>query len=334
MVVRLCPTGHVAPGHAPHRVGVVFVLEAQAAIQDRAVEAGDVARGKDVRIAGAQVLVDHDAVVDGQPGRLREFDRRKDPDARHHRIGRHLGRAGRQHDACALPAQAGHRLAGQDGHRSFPEVSVEEGRQAAGIDARADALVGKHHGDALAVHGQRRGDLRADEASADHREARAAIGEFAQPKVVIERAQVDRAFVGKGQAPGRPAGSQQQLLPGMDVSRVVGDRLLRRVERDDPLAEVDLHAGTRDVARDGRDGLLAGPQRLRQRRAIVGSMLLRADDGNAAVRVDLADAADRGGGSHAAADDHVLVWLHRAPLHVVPAARGALRPAPRAHEPL
>jgi len=334
MVVRLCPTGHVAPGHAPHRVGVVFVLEAQAAIQDGAVEAGNVARGKDVGMAGTQVLVDHDAVVDGQPGRLRQPDLRNDADAGHHRIGRHLRRAGRHHDARAVPAQAAHRLAGQDRHRPFAEVIVEKSRQAAGINARTDALLGKYHRDALAIHGQRRGDLRADEAPADHCKARPTIGELAQPKVVIERAEVDRAFVGKGQAPGRTAGGQQELLPAMNVSRIVGDRLLRRIERHDPFAEVEFHTGAGDIAREGRHGLLAGPQRLGKRRAIVGGVLLRADDGDAAVRIDLADATDRGRGGHAAADDHVFVWLHRAPLHVVPTARSALRPEPRAQEPL
>ena len=55
------------------RVGPV--LDADRAAEERVVRVRDVAGGEDVGVARAQVLVDDDAVVDREPGRLGELDR-------------------------------------------------------------------------------------------------------------------------------------------------------------------------------------------------------------------------------------------------------------------
>ena len=51
------------------------------------VPVGHVAGSVDVRIAGAQGHVDQHAVVDGQPGGLRQLDRGSDPDPDDDRVG-------------------------------------------------------------------------------------------------------------------------------------------------------------------------------------------------------------------------------------------------------
>ena len=55
-------------GRLVQRVGPV--LDAELPAQQRVVGVGDVTGGEDVRVGGAQVLVDQDAVVDVEPGRI------------------------------------------------------------------------------------------------------------------------------------------------------------------------------------------------------------------------------------------------------------------------
>ena len=57
------------------------VLDAQPAAVERVCDVGDVAGGEDAGNARLQVLVDEDAVVDREPGRLGELDARGDADA-------------------------------------------------------------------------------------------------------------------------------------------------------------------------------------------------------------------------------------------------------------
>ena len=106
--------GHVGVGlrlardRPRHRLGllhrVVHRFQAQAALEQRVRVVGHVAGGEDRRIAGAPEGVDHDAVVDREPGVPRQLvvRRRADPD--HREVGREGPPVGADH-----PLARGHR---------------------------------------------------------------------------------------------------------------------------------------------------------------------------------------------------------------------------------
>ena len=107
---------------------------------------GYVARGVDARDAGAEVLVDGDAVGHGQPGGMCESDMRHDTDADHHDVGRLDGTVA-QHDGIDVAVAA-------DLRHAPPETQ---------LDAVVGVQAGEHRRHRRAEHTQQRGLGRLDE---------------------------------------------------------------------------------------------------------------------------------------------------------------------------
>src|SRR6266540_633097 len=79
-MIRLFGAGHVASGLTPHRLRVVFVINAQALAQRRVLEGGDIARRIDIRMSRPQLLIDDDSIVERESRLLGEADVRLDAD--------------------------------------------------------------------------------------------------------------------------------------------------------------------------------------------------------------------------------------------------------------
>src|SRR5690606_27903564 len=96
----------------------------------RVVEHGDVARGVDVPVAGAELPVDHDAVGDLEPGGLGEPGVGLDAEARNHAV--HLDAlAAARHDGEAIALLDHVRDAGARTYfdAPFAVVPVQEARE-------------------------------------------------------------------------------------------------------------------------------------------------------------------------------------------------------------
>ena len=128
----------------------------------------------------------------------------------------------------------------------------------AGKMRASDPRLREDHRHRAAVQGERGRDLGADEAAADHEEARARVGERAQAPVVVDRAEVDDRVVAEGEPARAAAGREQQPLVARNARprSSVASRA-SEVERDDPPAEPQIDA---ELGRPAPDRvLLASP---------------------------------------------------------------------------
>src|SRR5690606_7618789 len=136
-----------------------------------------------------------DAVVDGGADGLCQRNIRHDAEAGDDGVG--LQRAAiieRQRHAYAALLAAGDAAAGSHLDAVAVVVAFEEVAERIGIHARAEHVLGEHHRHAAAVHGQRGGDLAADEATADHRDVGVGPGQLAQAAVVVDAAVGEHAI--------------------------------------------------------------------------------------------------------------------------------------------
>src|SRR5262249_6611200 len=146
----------------------------------------------DVRRASTQILVHHDAIIDRQSRRLRQARVRRDTQSGHHAVYQELATApGLERILAVAVVQLNHLLARQNLHTLFAVVAVEEIREVARIHRRANTRLREEHGHLLAIHGQGRGDLGADEAAANHRKALALLGSRAQPLIAGQGAEIN-----------------------------------------------------------------------------------------------------------------------------------------------
>ena len=133
----------------------------------------------------------------------------------------------------------------------------------------ADPRTREEHDHILPIHRQCRSDLRADEPAADDREALALFGQRAQPLIIVERAIVDHVIAAPGEAPWGAAGRQEQLVKGVDRSLVIRHAFVRRIKRLGRSPQVEIDALRCDIDPDALQRL-AFPERLRERRALIG----------------------------------------------------------------
>ena len=188
-------------------------------------------------------------------------------------------------------------------------ILVQKRRQLRAKDALANRCAREEQDNVFPVHRQRGGDFGADEPAANHREALAALGQPAQPLVIVERAIVDHIIAAPGQAPWSPAGRQEQFVEGVDGSLVIPHRFAFRIEHardssqnqlDSLLSDVDPHILL------GR----AFPERLGERWPLVGGMVLAPDHPNSAGRIELTNTVNGSRRRHAAANDQIGIVRH------------------------
>ena len=187
---------------------------------------------------------------------------------------------------------------------------MTDSARSAGKSLRADPGLGHDQRHLAARRVERRRDLGADEASADHDERRALPGQRAQAAVVGELAEVDDVVAGVARKPPRAAaGREQKPFVAVGLALVVGRPAGSQVERDDAPPEVQIDAELGGPAPD-RALVLPLPEPLRERRTAVGRVGLLADEADRAVGVVIANPAARRVGGHAAADDQIPVVGH------------------------
>ena len=250
-----------------------------------------------------------------QPGRLGQFDVGLDADPRHHGVGNDfpaalvLIAAGCQHGLALAHFAARDARPGQHLDPLLAVEVVQELGQVGREHAAADAVAGEGHHHLLAVHRQGGGHLRPDEPAADDREPQAPAGQRPQPLVIVQGAEVDDVVAAEGQAARGAAGGEEELVEGVDRPLVVGDALVRRVQRSCLPAEVEGHSLAGGLAPDALQRF-ALPEPLGEGRAVVGGMRVGTDQADRATGVYLADSADGGIGGHPAADDQVRVVRH------------------------
>jgi hypothetical protein len=110
-----------------------------------------------------------------------------------------------------------------------------------------------------------------------HPEAFLPSRKLLEPRIAVQGAEVDDLVAAKEQAPGRAAGGQEELLESVGLALIVHNLLLGQVQLPRHAAQVELDA-LRRRAPDLILGLLAGPQRLGERWAVVGFVRLGGDD--------------------------------------------------------
>ena len=138
MVVRLRCARHVGADGTAVGVRVVLVLDAPRASERRDGEASDVAGGEDVvASSSAAELVDEDAVVHLEPGRLREVRRGDDPEPGDDHIGLDCGPALRRHHTGRDPLDE---LLGENGDALLAVVVADERGQVRREEACADPV--------------------------------------------------------------------------------------------------------------------------------------------------------------------------------------------------
>ena len=174
VVVRLPCAGHVRADRPAVRVRVILVLDAGVLAERGDREVRDVTGREDVvAVSRAAVFVHDDPVVDGKPRGDGELRCRLDPEPGDDDVGLdHAPGAGGEPPA----AHGCDRLARQHLHALLAVVVRHELRERLGEQARGDRRFREHHGHVRPGARQRRRDLRADEAAADHGEARARSG--------------------------------------------------------------------------------------------------------------------------------------------------------------
>src|SRR5690348_11136199 len=309
--------GRVLAGHASARAGThadrrVLVLDTHAPAERGRGKGRDLPGRVAVGIGTAQVVVDHDAVVDFEAGVLRELHVGGNAEPRDHDL-RFDRRAVGQPEAVAFAAldlDAGAHVdtlfAVVRGHRVGERLRVDPG---------GNRIFRKQHRDLAIVHRHGRSYLAADEAATDHRDAGAGLYRLAQPLVVVEGTVVDEIVAPGGEPPRGAAGGDQELavLPG--VAGVVMHHVRRAV---DPGRTAPQGNGGACLVDRTPDVLFLAilPELLGERRAIVGRMGFVADQADRRAGVGLAQRLRGGLAGHSGTDDEVVEIVFH----------GALRP--------
>lgn len=279
------------------------------AVERRAGEASDVPRREHARRARLEPRVHEDAVLAAKPRRLGDCGLGHDAEPRDHRVGEDLLPAAGPDD-CRVAARLdrGDRLPGEDAHALLAEGAGQVGGERRRVDARPDHLLREDHRHLPPGRGERRRDLRADEAAPDDRDAAARGG--VQPAVVGERAQVDDAVAARRQPARRSAGREEEALEAVDVPLVVAHLAGDWVDRERAPAGEEIEP----LYVRQPDALLrlAEPQPLRERRPGVGAVGFRGEHRDPPARVHLPDRRRRGMPGHPSAHNQVLGLAHEA----------------------
>jgi hypothetical protein len=207
------------------------VLDAATALEERIPVGGHVARGVDARRRSLEALVDDDAVLDLQPGLLRQAHRGIDPVAEDGELRLEL----------ASPAETrGLDVTGPEHHCQLfareqldtllPVELVEQARELVHPKLAVER-VAIHEDDVASERSQRGGDLHADEPRAGDDRARTALGRSADALGVVDPAEGRHAVeVGaRDFGPARHGARREhepvprEPFPALELDRAAGD---------------------------------------------------------------------------------------------------------------
>ncbi len=275
-------------------------------------------------MAGPQRGIDANAVADGQPGGLGQLDVGLDAQSGHHGVDGDLVLASRGDVPRADPqsafmlVDAEHLFFRPNSHALVPIELVEERGQVAGEHAAADAGLGEDHHHVVARRrgsqaGQGRGDFRADEPAADHREPLMLLGQAVEPVVIVQGAEVDHRVRAGGEPPRRAAGGEEEFLEAVDRPLVVDDVVVGQIERHGGASGIDRPLLDRRPPPNAVERS-SFPEPLGEWRTIVRRVDLGVDHSDRPDAVHLADAAHGRVGGHSSADDEILIIMHGLPL--------------------
>jgi hypothetical protein len=288
------------------------VLEVERA-EHRVTVVGDVAGGEHSRHARLQPLVDDNAPGHFEPRPLGELGAGQHADAYHHEVAVECAAVGQAHPLDPSGALEG--LKAGPGDELGPVIAVDVCVNLADPGPE-DALEGDRalldDGHLEPLLARRGGDLGPDPSRPDDHEAPTAGDALADPLGVAQLAEVEDALeigAGHSQSPGRGAGGEEQsvvpeaLTSGEHDLRGLRVDLFHRRRR----AQLDVMLGVEVGVVD--EELLAlglGPDEvLGERRALVGRLVLGADQDDASVEALLAQGLGRLRSGEARADDHV-----------------------------
>ena len=317
-MIRLVCAGHVPAGLTPHDLGVILVLHAHPLTQRRVLEGRDVPRRIDVRIPRPELLIDDDSIVERESRLLGEADVRFDADPRDNAVD--LDRpfaaifsARRDNEPAIALFDARGAAPRAQRYTLFAVVLVCRAGKSRRVDVLADGNAGKDHHDLSAVHGERRRDLRPDEAGADDCEPMTGACQIPEVHVIIERSVVDHftgAVAFEFQRAWGATRRQQQLLIRVLSTLIVHRPLVLEIKGRDSAPEMRVDSVFRRLEPDFLERL-ALPEVFRKRRPLVRAVRLTAHDRDCPFRVHLADALDSRVAGHARAGDQVLIGRHR-----------------------
>ena len=277
-------------------------------------------------LAGAAVLVAEHPVVHRDPAAHQPVGGRPGTDAHDHQVGDEFGAVGEHHRLHVLrSAHLGHR---DPGAHIDPVGAVQPAHELTDAPPQHPGQWGGLRLDQHHVHPeppQGGGDLAADETRADDDRPARPAGVLAQRHRLVEGAQhPDAVQIGERRyPPGHQSGGDHQFVVVQFGAVDEGDGARGGVQRARSLAQpqgdvvvgVELGGPQRDVL----DPLLLADgcvqHVLGQRRAIVGQVLLVADDGDRPGVLHRAQLLGHPGGGEPAADDHDAVIAHEVFLH-------------------
>ncbi|CAB4911822.1 unannotated protein [freshwater metagenome] len=297
--------------------GIGDALQPHAAVVAGVEVVGAVAGGEDVRVLGPTVVVDDDAVLDGQPGVLRQLDVREDADTDDDEVGREELAAGESDAADTVVAFE--RLDADAEPEVDPLLSVDavvERGDLGGGDALEDAFCDLDDRDLDAQLPQRRRGFETDVAGADDHRSLGRPEAVADGPDVGGVAQVVNAcevHPGDVQRSRSRAQAEDELVVAHGVAVVQRDGLGFSADSGDPgLAEGHLLLLVERRLADVEvlDRRRPREERLRQRRPLVGQRRLVADQQDLAVPSVPAQADAQLCAGVAGADDDHPIRLH------------------------
>src|SRR6202007_2731848 len=92
----------------------------------------------------------------------------------------------------------------------------------------------RDHYNLFPIHGQRGGNLRADEPIADYDKTFIAFGQGTNPAIICERAVINDPVLAKRQAPRGPPGCQKQFIESPGLFAAIYDTFLINLDSLDP----------------------------------------------------------------------------------------------------
>ncbi len=238
MVITHRGSGHRPSRRPAHRIRCLRMFHPAAHAQHPVIVINHIARRIDIRVAGAQRLVDHDTVLHLQASLFRQRRVQLHPYSGHDYVGLSTPPAGcQQRQLCSYPFQANHRFTRQHLHAVLPVIIVQKLPQLSRKYSRPNRRLGKHQTHLPPLHRQRRRHLGAYKTAANHSEPLLLLRQPQQPLVIVQCPVIHNLLPTKRQPPRRPPRRQQQPPKAPLVPVIVRHQLALQVQRFNAVAQ-------------------------------------------------------------------------------------------------